>query len=50
MHQNEEYTKLTIEEVRTFKGYENISNEDAVKLIDGLYQISQLSYYIITNS
>lgn len=47
---NDEETKLSIEEVRAFEGYENISKEDAIKLIDGLYRISKLSYYIITNN
>ncbi len=34
--------KLTIEELRRFKGLENVSEEYAIKVIDELYLLSQI--------
>ena len=34
--------KLTIEELKQFKGFENISEEYAIKVIDELYFLSQI--------
>lgn len=38
--------RLTIEEVREFKDFENISDEEAQELIDFLYELSILTYKI----
>ena len=44
---NDDETKLSIEELRAFEGYKNISDNDAIEIIDGLYRLSQFTYYII---
>lgn len=41
--------KLTIEQVRSSKGLNNISEEDAKEIIDGLYNLSITTYNIYKN-
>ncbi|MEI6347253.1 MAG: hypothetical protein WCP69_04815 [Bacteroidota bacterium] len=38
--------KIKIEQLKKCKGFENISDEEANKLIDTLYQLSILTYSI----
>ena len=43
----EDESKITIEELRSNKGYENITEEDANIIIEELYQLSLIAYHII---
>jgi len=38
---------LTIEELRSFPGWENIEDKEAEKIIQSLYELSLLSYDIL---
>jgi hypothetical protein len=38
--------KLTVEQLRSFKGYENTSNRDALEIINGLYELTIITYKI----
>jgi hypothetical protein len=39
--------KLTIAKLKKYKGLENISDTDAIIVIDELYKLSVLAYYIV---
>jgi len=39
---------LTIEELRSFPGFENISDEEALKTVTSLYQLSQVALQVFT--
>lgn len=41
--------KLTIEQLRKFKGLENLSDKRALEIIDGLYKASILTYNTFQN-
>jgi len=38
--------KLTFAKLKKHKGFENITEDDAVKIIDGLYKLSLLTFAI----
>jgi hypothetical protein len=38
--------KIKIEQLKKCKGFENISDKEAIKLIDTLFQLSLLTYSI----
>lgn len=40
--------KLTVEQLRKYQGYENIPEEEAIHIIETLYQLAILSYYCYT--
>ncbi len=37
---------LTIEELRSFPGYENMNDEEALKAVTSLYQLSQVAFQV----
>lgn len=39
--------KMSIEQLRSLNGFNNISDDVALKIIDGLYQFSVISYGIL---
>lgn len=43
---NEENTRLTIEELRKFRGFEEISESEAKEIIESLYQLAIIGYNI----
>lgn len=43
----ENRNRLTIDEVRQFKGYETVSDEQATKISNSLYQLSIIVYSIL---
>ena len=43
---NEENTRLTIEELRKFKGFEEISESEAKEIIESLFQLAIIGYNI----
>lgn len=43
---NEENTRLTIEELRKFKGFEEISESEAKEIIETLFQLAIIAYNI----
>ncbi|WP_269221884.1 hypothetical protein [Flavobacterium sp. IMCC34518] len=43
---NEDNTKLTIEELRKFKGFEEISESEAKEIIESLFQLAIIGYNI----
>ena len=43
---NKKGRKLSISELRNYKGFENISNADSAIIIEELYQLSLLCYSI----
>lgn len=43
---NEENTRLTIEELRKFRGFEQISESEAKEIIESLYQLAIIGYNI----
>jgi hypothetical protein len=43
---NLENCKLTIEELKQMKGYENIEEETALKLIDTIYLMSIIAFNV----
>jgi hypothetical protein len=50
MYDYEEDCKLTVTELRKFKGFEDISEEEGEKLIDALHQLTVICYEeFITN-
>lgn len=40
---------LTIEELKSFPGCENIDNKEAEEIIQSLYKLSLLTYEVLTN-
>ena len=46
---DENSCKITIEELKTFEGFENISDEEAIQIIDCLHTVSLIAYSIFTN-
>ena len=43
-------TKITIEELRKFKGLEKKSDKELDEIADGLYKLASFCYYVITKS
>ncbi len=43
---NEENTRLTIEELRKFKGFEEISESEVKEIIESLFQLAIIAYNI----
>ena len=41
------FNMLTIEELKSFPGFENIDNKEAEEIIQSLYELSLLTYEII---
>ena len=42
--------KLTIEQIRSDENFKNISDEQALEIIDGLYKLSLITYKIYSNN
>jgi len=42
--------KLTVEQLRSYKGCEKVSDSDALEIIDGLYKFSIIIYKIYANN
>ena len=36
--------RLTIEQLRKFSGFENVENDEAIEIIDGLYHLSVIIF------
>jgi len=43
----EDVKKLTIEEIRMIQKYKNITNDEAELIIETIYKLSELAYYIL---
>ena len=43
------YNMLTIEELKSFPGCENIDNKEAEEIVQSLYKLSLLTYEVLTN-
>ena len=41
-----EFWRMTVEELRKFEGFENISEEEAENIIDSLVQLAKVAYEI----
>ena len=46
---NPEFTPLTIEKLRTFKGYENTSEQQAVEILESIGQFALILYGTVKN-
>jgi hypothetical protein len=42
--------KLTPDKLRRYKGFENINDEEAINIIETLYQLSLLTFTIYNNN
>ncbi len=42
--------RLTVSKLKKYKGFEQIGEEEATKIIEGLYQLSLLTYAIYQNN
>lgn len=42
--------RMTVEEFRQFDGFQNISDEEAEKVIDTLVQLAKIDYEIMMNN
>jgi hypothetical protein len=43
---NQENTRLTIEELRKFKGFEDLTENEANEIIESLFQLAIIGYNI----
>lgn len=46
---NPEFKQLTLEKLKTFKGNENISNEEAIEMLESIEQFAIVLYGAIKN-
>ena len=46
---NPQFEPLTLEKLKTFKGNENISNENAIEILESIEQFAQVLYGAIKN-
>ena len=46
---NPQFEPLTLEKLKTFKGNENISNENAIEILESIEQFAQVLYGVIKN-
>ena len=41
--------KISIEQLKSYEGFKNVENEDTLEIINGLYELSIITYKIYNN-